>query len=683
MKNTHIQQDKSSKATTITFLSAKSLIVLCFGVYGTLGLHAAPRLHPLFADRAVLQRDVPLPIFGTARPGEKVNVTLGARNQFTITDADGKWSVEFPPTSASGIGMVLEASGEDGPPARATDIVIGDVWLLGGQSNMHHAFRTYPLLKDAPLSINDPEIRLLHIPPQTKSGGAKNANQNSPNKQPFLINPIYRDAWQPACPPFLDHFSPAGYYFGAALRRELNVPIGLVLSAEGGTQIERWLPLADALKVKHSAFFRDKPSDLYEKMIAPLRGFAWRGVAWYQGESNANDPLSYGPLLESLIAGWRRELALEGRPFLIVQIAPFDGASAQIKPESWAWLREQQSRVAENAKNAGLVVTLDLGEAEDIHPQNKHPIGERLALWAIKLAGRKVQAAGPRFQRQEIKGPELWLSFSETAGGLKTQRVAMNRKKNLPFGTDPGAAVTPSDQLLGFKICGIDRIFHPAEARIHGDRVVLTSSSVPQPVAARYAWDNFPLGNLFGGSGLPAEPFRTDDFPPPDFGLPLIGTPAPVEPPGDSLVLLKDGKENPYGPEKIVDGRQAHVVLKTTKPEIKFQGRYVYAKIPEGVVHPGGRVIISIIYYDNFPNTVKLRYDSADQSVQVSRRSRGVFKELGHFRMEGSGQWRMVEFEVTDGRFNGRCNGADIRLDSFPDKDLVIGGIYMRPLSVK
>jgi len=645
----------------------------------TMGLHAAPILHPLFSDRAVLQRDVALPVFGTARPGEKITVTLGDRKASAAADASGQWRVEFAPAPACATGMVLEVRGEDGSPARATDILLGDVWLLGGQSNMRHAFRTYPLLKDSTAQINDPDLRILVINAPPKPADQKAGSVDStPAGSPPLIHAAYKGAWQPACRPYIDEFTPTGFYFGAALRRELKAPIGLVLSAVGGTQIERWLPAADASKVRTGAFFTGKPSDLYEKMIAPLRGFAWRGAAWYQGESNTNDPISYGPLQEALIRGWRRELGLAGRPFLIVQIAPFVGGSGQIKPESWAWLREQQSQVAGKTKDAGLVVTLDVGEGEDIHPQNKEPVGERLALWVLQDAGRKVQASGPRFLHQEIKGSELCLTFSETAGGLKAQRVALNRKPNLPFGTDPEAAVAPANQLVGFQICGADGVFHPAEGRIKGDQVSLRSSAVQSPTAARYAWDNFSLGNLFGGSGLPAEPFRTDNFPSPDFGLPLEGSPAPEKLPGVALTLLKTGKENPYGPETMVEGRGAQTVLHTDNPAVKFQGRFVYAALPGEISKADGPVIISIIYHDDFPSVVKIRYDSSDETVNPQSKNPGLFKEAGNFRTTGSGGWKIVEFKIADGLFQRRCNGADIRLDSMTDRDIVINGIYAR-----
>jgi sialate O-acetylesterase len=659
----------------------KMTLLPCLILFSTLALHAAPVLHPLFSDRAVLQRDVVLPVFGTANRGENIAVTLGDRTAKTKADDKGLWRVEFPPAPASAAGMMLEARGEDGQPARATDILLGDVWLLGGQSNMRHAFRTYPLLKDSTAQINDPDLRLLVInapakPSDQKAGPA----ESSPSGPPSLIHAGYKGAWQSASQPYIDEFSPVGYYFGAALRRELKVPVGLVLSTVGGTQLERWLPAADAEKVKPGAFFSGTPSDLYDKMIAPLRGFAWRGVAWYQGESNSNDPLSYGPLLKSLIDSWRRELGVAGRPFLIVQIAPFVGGPGQIKPESWAWLREQQSQAAGMTRNAGLVVTLDVGEAEDIHPQNKVPVGERLALWALQDAGRKVQAAGPRFLRQDIKGPVICLTFSETAGGLKTQRLALNRKRNLPFGTDPEAAVAPADQLTGFQICGADGVFYPAEGSLKGDQVSLRSSSVPSPTAARYAWENFPLGNLFGGSGLPAEPFRTDKFPSPDFGLPIDGHPAPAELPGVELTLLKTGHENPYGPATTVEGREAQAVLHADKPAVKFEGRYVYAALSGEFSKADKPVIISIIYHDDFPSVVKVRYDSSDNTVNPQSKNPGVFKEAGSFRTTGAGAWKIVEFQIADGHFERRCNGADIRLESTRDRNLVIGGIYARPV---
>jgi sialate O-acetylesterase len=641
------------------------------------GLETALSLNPLFSNGAVLQRDVALPIFGTGQPGEKISVKLGTRTNSATVDAEGRWRVEFAPAPACHEGMMLEVSGKEGPPLRVVDVLLGDVWLLGGQSNMQHAFRTYPLLRDTIASINHPEIRLLSINPEHPKGSR---NATAPPNSASLVDPSFKNTWQAARPPYLNEFSPVGYYFGAALQRELKVPIGLVLSAVGGTQIERWVPAADMAKAKPSALFAGTPSDLYEKMIAPLRGFAWRGVAWYQGESNANDPLSYGRLLETLITSWRRELAVDGRPFLIVQIAPYVGKPGQFRPETWAWLREQQSQVASRMTNAGLIVTLDLGEAEDIHPPNKEPVGERMAQWALKDAGRKVQASSPHLVRQEVKGSQICLTFSETAGGLKTQRVAMNRKRNQPLESDPEAAIAPADQLMGFQICGMDGVYYPAEGRIQGDQVFLKSSTVPNPTATRYAWENFPLGNLFGGSGLPAGPFRTDSFPPPDFGLPVEGLPAPEKPPGLELTLQKDpALENPFGPKTMLDGRSAETILHTEKPDSKWAGRYGYATLPGE--HAAGKapVILSVIYRDDFPDLVKVRYDSSDETVNPNTPIFGAFKELGNIRKTGSGGWKLAEFKINDGRFERHCNGSDIRIESMQDRDLIINGLYVRP----
>lgn len=636
---------------------------------------AAPVLNPLFSDRAVLQRDVVLPIFGTAKPGEKISVILGARSARTVADAQGQWRTEFPPSPANRNGIQLEVQGEEGEPLRVLDLLFGDVWLLGGQSNMRHAFQTYPILKDTTASINDSELRIVIVNHQTSPGSSP---VNPIKAEAPFFHPLFKDSWQKSQKPFVNEFSPAGFYFGEVLRRELQVPVGLILSAVGGTAIERWLPKQEADRAKFGAFFADTPSDLYERMIAPLRGFAMRGIAWYQGESNARDPLSYGPLLESLVCGWRRELGMEERPFLVVQIAPFEGGSGQIIPESWAWLREQQAQVSRKISNAGLIVTSDLGEAEDIHPQNKAQVGERLALWALRDAGKSMQAASPFFQKYEVIGNKLLLYFCEFAGELKSQRVAMNRRKNLAFGQDPEAAVATADKLVGFQICGPDHVFHSAEAKINGDHVVLSSSAVPMPIAARYAWGNFPLGNLFGGTGLPAAPFRTDNFSPPDFGLPMEGQLAPAEPTGQPLLFVKEGIENPYAPQTVISGREAHTVLKTQVPDSKMNGRYVYAKFPEGTTQEGEPTTISIIYYDDFCGIVKVRYDSADDSVHINPSKPGAFKELGHFRMTGSRAWKTVDFKMTDGAFKKRCNGADIRLESQADKDFTIASILLQ-----
>lgn len=633
-------------------------------------LHAAVTFHPLFADRAVLQRDAPIPIFGSANPGEKVTVTFGKQKASAVADASGNWRIELPPAPASAEGQILEAQGQEGAPARAMDVLLGDVWLLGGQSNMRSSFKGYTLLKETTGTINDPQLRLLVINDPTKS--------STPDGKLPQILPPYQGTWQPAATPWVDEFGPTGYYFGAALRRELGIPIGLVLSAVGGTPVERWIPPTDMQRAKPNAFLIETPSDLYNGMIAPLRGFGWRGVAWYQGESNSRDPLTYGALMRALIEGWRRELGVGEKPFIMCQIAPFIAREPKSTNESWAWLREQQAKVARALPKVGLVVTLDVGEGEDIHPQNKQPVGERIALFALREYGRTVQATSPRFLKQHVSGATLRLTFTETGGSLQTREVRMNRKPKLPFGTDPEAAVAPADRLVGFELCGKDGVYHSAEAEIHGNDVVLQSQSVPAPVSARYAWGNFPLGNLFGQTGLPAEPFRTDNLPPPDFGLPIEGVAAPDKSAGEPLVLIANN-ESTLGPVSKVDGRDAQPAQPAAKPNPKFRGRFLYAKLPDGFATGGKPVILSIVYHDSFRSPVRLRYDSSDPSVNPNSNRAGVFKVAGDFLMTGTGGWKAVEFTLPDGKFERRCNGGDIRLESGADRDLVIGGLYVRP----
>lgn len=641
------------------------LLALCPGF-----LQAAATLHPLFADRAVLQRDTGLPVFGFARPGEKVAVTLGTKKASTRADAEGKWRVVFPASPASAEGQLLEARGEDGKPARANDVLLGDVWLLGGQSNMRTPFKSFTLLKDKTAAINDQQMRLLVITDSSKSATSGTAS---------IVHPLYAKAWQSASSPWVDEFSPTGYYFGAALRRELKVPIGLVLSSVGGTQIERWIPTADLKKIEPNAFLIGEPGDLYAGMIEPLRGFAWRGVAWYQGESNSRDPLCYAPLLQTLISGWRRELLTQDRQFIVVQIAPYEGGKGQLTSDTWAWLRDQQSMVARQTNKVGLVVTLDLGEALDIHPQNKEPVGERMARWALRDFQPTLQAASPHLLKSQISGESVVLTFCETGGGLEAQRVALNRKGRLPFGTDPEAAIAPAEKLVGFEMCGPDGLFHPAQAAIDAETVTVKCPEVKTPVGVRYAWANFPLGNLFGKSGLPAEPFRTDKLPAPDFGLPLEGKIASGEIEGTPLVLIQNS-ESTLEPVKTVDGRQAHTVGSPKNPESKFKGRYVYAKLPEGFSKEGKKLQVAILFHDDFRSSVRVRYDSADAAVLISQQNPGAFKELGNYRMKGSGRWLVAEFSLSDGQFQRRCNGGDFRLESINDRDLVIGGMYVRPM---
>ncbi len=247
-------------------------------------------------------------------------------------------------------------------------------------------------------------------------------------------------------------------------------------------------------------------------MIAPLQRFPIKGVIWYQGESSSYDPMVYEMRFAALIRSWRERWGEV--PFYWVQLASFRH-TVDKSEESWAWLREAQSRVRALPRT-GMAVAIDLGEQGDIHPKQKKEVAERLAILALREAGGNVPACGPRFRKAAFANGEAVIGFDHADGGLVVKDVVMNQKPKFDPGKDPEAFRASADRLSGFVIAGADGKFFPAEARVAGGTVIVSSPSVPAPTAVRYAWSNFALANLFNGAGLPAEPFRTDSFPPPD-----------------------------------------------------------------------------------------------------------------------------------------------------------------------
>jgi sialate O-acetylesterase len=474
------------------------------------GMAQAGTLTPgaLFADNMVVQRDRPFRIFGTANAGQTVAISFAGRQVACCADTNGVWQTELSPFKASLDPLEMEIT-DGADKIILKNILVGDVWLCSGQSNMQRPVKAFSALKIDP-EEKHPVVRVV-------------ATEQRTSAQPLDTVPIasaFAGSWQECSGEALQNTSATAFYFGTRLQRELNVPIGLVVNAWGGTRIEPWCSreTLESIGVVGDAgnsqkVNQDTPSALYNAMIYPLRNFGFKGVIWYQGESNARngDPVKYRDVFSSMITDWRDLFGQPRMPFLFVQLAPFGGRGPA---ESWAVLRESQAK-ALSLPNTGMAVITDAGEFADIHPQQKRVVGERLALQALKLDGRSVAADSPVFSKIETGGSRCRLWFDHAESGLETRRVAMNRQRDLPPGTDPQAFVAEADCLYGFEICGADRKWGEARARIlpgEPGAVEVWSDQVSSPVAVRYGWANFPLCNLYNGNGLPASPFRTDGF---------------------------------------------------------------------------------------------------------------------------------------------------------------------------
>jgi len=453
------------------------------------------RLATVFSDHMVLQRDQAVPIWGHAAPDALVRLQLSGKTYEATAAADGRWQISADPLSAGGpLEMTVESAGER---LHLTDILVGDVWIASGQSNMQWAVNSSDNGPEEVAAANWPNIRLIKVACESSS---------TPQTE------FKTKGWQVCQPATVKNFSAVAYYFGRELHERLDVPIGLVGASFGGTAIEAWIsresfestPLfaKEAAKAKQPlptevilsrpfASGRNHPAGLYQSMIHPLIPYGIRGVIWYQGETNAGryknnpQPEHYGELLKLMIADWRGLWGRGDFPFLIVQLAGFEPGG-----DAWVRLCEAQLKVAQKVPHTALTATSDLGDRTDIHPTNKRDVGKRLALAARAIAyGEKIEYSGPHYRDLTLLNSQALLRFDHVGGGLTVH----------------------GDTLSGFTIAGADQKFVPAQAAIEGDRVKVWSDEVRQPTAVRYNWTSFPDGNLYNAEGLPAVQFRTDN----------------------------------------------------------------------------------------------------------------------------------------------------------------------------
>ena len=481
----------------------------------------------------VLQQDAAAPIWGWAAPDEKVTVKIGEQQLSTTAGADGKWLVKTEPLKAGGP-LEMTVAGKN--TLTIKDVLVGEVWLCSGQSNMG---MTVAGVKDVAKEVAEakhPQIRMFSVR-QTAVDAPQETVQGS---------------WVVCDPKTVAGFSAAAYFFGRDLHEAIKVPVGLINSSWGGTRIEPWIspaaleaepltkevfekfkslpePTEQEMKeyaeanVKWNAAVAEAKKEgkkapprpalkspkqpnqpnfgrLYNGMIAPLVPYAIRGAVWYQGESNGGEGIRYRSLMPDLITDWRNHWnqggASQDFPFLIVQL-PGNGALSPVgvaEHTGWTLIREAEMKTAGKLPNVGTAVTIDTSPDGNLHPPEKQPVGHRLALIAEnKFYGMKdVVSSGPVFDSLKADGDKLHITFKETHGGLEARDGA----------------------LIGFCVAGEDHKFYAADATIEGDSVILHSAQVAKPVAARYAWAHHPVCNLFNKAGLPAGPFRTDNWDP-------------------------------------------------------------------------------------------------------------------------------------------------------------------------
>lgn len=457
--------------------AALSLVALAPAI-----LHAEVKPNPLFTDGAVLQRGQPIPVWGTANDGEKVSIDFGGEKS-TTTAQGGKWRVDLKPMQAGGP-FEMKISGEN--TVTVNNLMVGEVWVCSGQSNMEWRFKASDTADKERPKAKYPKIRMFTVTKKTSPIPVAEA----------------AGSWVECSPETVDGFSAVGYFFARDLHEKLRVPIGMIHTSWGGTPAQAWTSpegfdghagleayakQAKENLVKYATTPPEKPlgqnapSTLYNGMVAPLLSYGIKGAIWYQGESNAGQSKQYQTLFPAMIADWRGKWGQGEFPFYFVQIAPFKGQPAEI--------REAQFLTLSKSKNTAMAVTTDVGNAEDIHPKQKQPVGERLALAARALTyGEKIEYSGPLYEEMKVAGDKAWISFGHVGGGL----------------------VAKDGDLKGFTVAGADGKHVPAVAEIKGDKVVVSAPGVTEPKAVRYGWANVPDVNLFNKEGLPASPFRTD-----------------------------------------------------------------------------------------------------------------------------------------------------------------------------
>ncbi|MFG0306645.1 MAG: sialate O-acetylesterase [Phycisphaerales bacterium JB040] len=468
-------------------------------------LAAPPELPSWFSDHAVLQRDADCTIWGIADPRANITVELAGHDAVTAADADGRWSVTLPPSPAGGPHtLTVTASGTHGDAVpeftSRADILFGDVWLAGGQSNMEWPLHATTHGEEFIAGADDDRLRLITLPHQTAAEPQTQAESSG---------------WSPTTPETARTFSAVAYHFGAVLREHEGVPIGLISTNWGGTRCEAWTPqpvvqaggYEGILKRDQEQGAADHRSSgsLYNAMIHPLTPLKVSGAIWYQGESNAGRAEQYRTLFPAMIESWRDAFGQPDMPFYFVQLANFKERADEPQESEWAELREAQAMAASSVPHTGMACIIDVGEADDIHPRNKHDVGRRLARLALRdVYGASIVAEGPTFNGRVTT--RHWQDLDPEIPRMKGMHAI-----GVEFDHAGDLHTADGEPPLAFEIATADGPFVRAEAEIDGDTVWVWADGVEAPAHVRYAWADNPAVNLVNGDGLPAVPFRTDD----------------------------------------------------------------------------------------------------------------------------------------------------------------------------
>jgi sialate O-acetylesterase len=494
----------------------------------TLEVRAELKLPAIIGDHMVLQQNQPNPLWGWDAPGAQITISFAGQSKSTQAGPDGKWTVKLDPIAANDKPQTLTITGSE--KKEIQDVLVGEVWMCSGQSNMG-----FTLAGDWKGDIEAaasklPNLRLIKVP----QVGTQELQSD------------FKGRWQASTAETARNFSAVGFYFGRYVHLILGVPVGLIDNAWGGSAAEAWIRRESLEKdsrfksllestTKQEAYLQSenaradydkqlakwkedterakaeqkatprqpaspfqwltgnaRPGNIFCGVINPTLGYGIKGVVWYQGESNAGRAWEYAELFPFMIEQWRKEWNQGDFPFYWVQLADFMAEKPEPGESSWAELRESQTKTL-RLPNTGQAVIIDLGEAKDIHPRNKHDVAARLVRWAlVKDYGMHFPYRSPEFKNMEVRDQKALIAFDCFGSSLR------------PF---------DQDQVVGFAVCGDDKVWHWAKGVVQGkDKVEVWSEQVATPIAVRYAWADNPVCNLFSNDGLPVTPFRTDDF---------------------------------------------------------------------------------------------------------------------------------------------------------------------------
>lgn len=482
---------------------------------------AGLKLPALVGHHMVLQRDLACPIWGWADPGAGVTVSIAGQTVQATADGEGYWKATLAPMSGSNhaLKMTIASNGES---IILSNIVVGEVWICSGQSNMQWSVSQSDDADMEMATANYPNIRLISVP----QVGTQEVQKD------------FKGQWEICTPETVGEFSGVGYFFGRMLHQTLGVPIGLIDNAWGGSAAEAWVPrevmesdprftaVMDQWKQTESTYDHEKamadwkikaeeakaagktppraptdqlrgqhrPGNLWAGVLSPEIGYGIRGTIWYQGESNAGRAYQYDDLFSLMITEWRKAWGIGDFPFYWVQLADFMAEKPEPGDSSWAELREAQTNTLA-LPNTGQAVIYDLGEGRDIHPRDKQNVGKRLARIALaRDYGKSIEFESPVYKSMEVKDGKAILTFDKVGA--------------------TGLYAFDNQEVVGFAVAGEDKVWHRATGKITGANTVEVSSpEVAAPVAVRYAWADNPVANLRNKLGLPVVPFRTDDWP--------------------------------------------------------------------------------------------------------------------------------------------------------------------------